>query len=54
VGPGAPTQPLNQVKGLRFRMPQFSDIIFEFAVAPGQVKALNQKAPGGEFTLLRK
>src|SRR5258708_801080 len=54
VGPGAPPQPLNQVKGLRFRMPQFSDIIFEFVVENGQVKALKQKAPGGEFTLLRK
>ncbi len=54
VGPGAPPQPLNQVKGLRFRMPQFSDVIFEFVVENGQVKALLQKAPNGEFSLSRK
>jgi CubicO group peptidase (beta-lactamase class C family) len=54
VGPGSPPQPLNQVKGLRFRTPQFSDVIFEFIVENGQVKALKQRAPGGEFTLPRR
>jgi hypothetical protein len=54
VGPGAPPQPLNQVKGLQFRTPQFSDVIFEFVVENGQVKALKQKEPGSEFTFPRK
>jgi hypothetical protein len=42
------------VKGLRFRMPQFSDEIFEFVMENGQVKALVQKSPNGEFPLVRK
>lgn len=52
--PGAPPVPLNQVKGLRFRTPQFSDTIFEFVVENGQVKALKQKDPGGEFAFPKK
>jgi CubicO group peptidase (beta-lactamase class C family) len=52
--PGAVPQPLIQVKGLRFRMPQFSDLIFEFVVEGGQVKALKQKSPDGEFSFPRK
>jgi hypothetical protein len=54
VGPGSPPQPLNQVKGLRFRTPQFSDVIFEFALENGQVKALIQKTPSGEFSFPRR
>jgi hypothetical protein len=54
VSPGAPPLPLSQVKGLRFRTPQFSDVIFEFVVENGQVKAMKQKAPGGEFSFPRK
>src|SRR6266849_2242909 len=53
VGPGAPPRPLNQVKGLRFRMPQFSDIIFEFVLENGQVKALKQRDPGSEYVFPR-
>ena len=49
VSPGSPPLPLNQVKGLRFRTPQFSDLIFEFIVENGQVKALKQTDPGGEY-----
>jgi CubicO group peptidase (beta-lactamase class C family) len=54
VSPGSPPLPLNQVKGLRFRVPQFSDVIFEFVMENGQVKALKQKAPDGEFSFPRK
>jgi hypothetical protein len=42
------------VKGLQFRTPQFSDVIFEFVVESGQVKALKQKEPGSEFSFPRK
>ena len=51
---GAPPLPLNQVKGLRFRTPQFSDVIFEFVMENGQVKALKQTEPGGEYSFPRK
>jgi CubicO group peptidase (beta-lactamase class C family) len=54
VPPGGRPLPLTQVKGLRFRTPQFSDVIFEFVVENGQVKALKQRTPGGEFTFPRK
>ena len=54
VSPGAPPKPLNQVKGLRFRTPQFSDTIFEFVVENGQVKALKEKDPSGEFSYPKK
>jgi hypothetical protein len=42
------------VKGLRFRTPQFSDVIFEFVMENGQVKALKQTDPSGEFSFPRK
>jgi hypothetical protein len=54
IEPGSPPLPLNQVKGLRFRTPQFSDLIFEFVMENGQVKALKQTDPGGEFSFPRK
>jgi len=54
VEPGSPPLPLNQVKGLRFRTPQFSAVIFEFVMENGQVKALKQTDPGGEFSFPRK
>ena len=54
VVPGAPPLALNQVKGLRFRTPQFSDVIFEFVMENGQVKALKQSAPDGEFSFPKK
>jgi CubicO group peptidase (beta-lactamase class C family) len=54
VFPGRPVIPLSQVKGLSFRTPQFSDLILEFIVENGQVKALKQKDPSGEFTFPKK
>jgi hypothetical protein len=53
VAPGGPPLPLTQVKGLRFRTPQFSDVIFEFVVENGQVKALKQTDPGSEYAFPR-
>jgi len=53
VAPGGPPLPLTQVKGLRFRTPQFSDVIFEFVVENGQVKALKQTDPGSEYVFPR-
>src|SRR5882672_693319 len=51
VFPGSPPFPLAQVKGLRFRTPQFGDVVFEFVVEGSQVKALKQRDPGGEVSL---
>jgi hypothetical protein len=38
------------VKGLRFRTPQFGDVVFEFVVEGGRAKALKQRTPGGELS----
>ncbi len=54
VPPGSPPLPLIQVKGLRFRTPQFSDLVFEFVVENGEVKAMKQRDPSGEFTYPRQ
>ena len=50
VAPGAPALPLNQVKGLRFRTPRFSDTVFEFVMDNGRVTALKEREPGGEVS----
>jgi hypothetical protein len=54
TAPGQPPLPLNQTRGLRFRTPQFSDLVFEFVVENGQVKALKQKDPSGEYSFPKK
>jgi CubicO group peptidase (beta-lactamase class C family) len=54
VFPGGPPQKLIPVKGLQFRTAQFADIIFEFVVENGQVKALKRRDPSGEFTYPRQ
>jgi hypothetical protein len=54
VPPGAPPLRLNQVKGLRFRTPQFSDVVFEFVVENGRVTALKQRNPSGEFSFPKR
>jgi CubicO group peptidase (beta-lactamase class C family) len=50
VPPGSPPLPLHQVKGLRFRTPQFSDTVFEFVMDNGRVTALKEREPGGEVS----
>ena len=54
VFPGGPPLKLIQVKGLQFRTPQFADTIYEFVVDNGQVKALKERDPSGEFTYPRQ
>ena len=51
---GQPEQKLVPYKGLQFRIPEFSDVIFEFVVENGQVKSLKQRDASGEFTFTRK
>jgi CubicO group peptidase (beta-lactamase class C family) len=52
--PGAPPQKLTPVKGLQFRTPRFADVIYEFVLENGQVKALKERDPSGEFTYTRQ
>jgi CubicO group peptidase (beta-lactamase class C family) len=52
--PGGPPIKLIPVKGLKFRTPQFADIIYEFVMENGKVTALKQRNPSGEFTFPRQ
>jgi CubicO group peptidase (beta-lactamase class C family) len=52
--PGAPPQKLIHIKGMQFRTPRFEDDIYEFVVENGQVKALKERDPSGEFTYPRQ
>ena len=52
--PGQPEQKLVPYKGLKFRVPEFSDVVFEFVMENGQVKALTQRDASGEYTFPRK
>jgi CubicO group peptidase (beta-lactamase class C family) len=54
VLPGQPVYPLTQTKGLKFRVPQFSDTVLEFVMENGTVKGLKQKDPSGEFLFPRR
>jgi CubicO group peptidase (beta-lactamase class C family) len=52
--PGQPAEKLIHYKGLKFRLKEFSDLIFEFVIEKGEVKALKQRDPSGEFVFTRK
>jgi CubicO group peptidase (beta-lactamase class C family) len=54
VYPGQPEEKLLPYKGLKFRIKLFSDVVFEFVVENGQVKALKQSNPSGEYVFTRK
>ncbi|OLB34465.1 MAG: penicillin-binding protein [Acidobacteria bacterium 13_2_20CM_56_17] len=51
---GAPPQKLIHVKGMQFRTPLFADDIYEFVLENGQVKALKERTPSGEYTFQRQ
>jgi len=50
---GQPDQKLVTYKGLKFRIPEFSDRVFEFVVKNGQVKSLKERGPFGEYIHIR-
>jgi CubicO group peptidase (beta-lactamase class C family) len=50
---GEPEEDLIPYKGLKFRIKTFSDVMFEFVVENGQVKALKQTDPSGENVFKR-
>jgi CubicO group peptidase (beta-lactamase class C family) len=54
IYPGQPDEKLIPYKGLKFRIPEFSDVILEFVVENGQAKALKQRDASGEYTFTRK
>lgn len=54
VFPGQPFQALIPWKPQRFRVKEFSDVVFEFVVSNGQVKELKRIDPSGEYTFRRK
>jgi hypothetical protein len=51
---GRPEQKLIPIKGLQFRLKEFSDLIFEFVMENGKVKAIKQRDPSGEYVMPRK
>ncbi len=54
VFPGGPPVKLIPVKDLQFKTPQFSDTIYEFVMEYGQVKALKERDPSGEYSFSRQ
>jgi CubicO group peptidase (beta-lactamase class C family) len=54
VFPGQPEIKLIHYKGLKFRLKEFSDLVFEFVIENGEVKALKQRDPSGEYVFTRK
>ncbi|HWW74655.1 MAG TPA: DUF3471 domain-containing protein, partial [Pyrinomonadaceae bacterium] len=52
--PGQPDDKLIPYKGLKFRTPEFADMVFEFVEENGQVIALKQTDPSGEYVFKRK
>jgi CubicO group peptidase (beta-lactamase class C family) len=54
VFPGQPELKLIPYKGLRFRVQEFADLVFEFVEENGQTTALKQTDPSGEYVFKRK
>ncbi len=52
--PGGPPIKLIPIKGLKFRTPQFADVIYEFVMENGKVTALKSRNPSGEYTFPRQ
>lgn len=52
--PGAPPQRLIHVKRMQFRRPLFADDVYEFVMEKGQVNALKERTPSGEYTFQRQ
>jgi hypothetical protein len=54
VVPGQPDEKLVYYKSLKFRFQEFSDVILEFVEEHGQITALKQRDPSGEYIFTRK
>ncbi len=51
---GAPDQKLVPYKGLKFRIPEFADVVIEFVEENGPITAMKQLDPSGEYVSKRK
>ena len=51
---GAPDEKLVPYKGLKFRLPEFADVIIEFVEENGQVTEMKQIDPSGEYVSKKK
>ena len=51
---GQPDQKLIPYKGIKFHIPEFADVVFEFVEENGQVTSLKQIEPSGEYVFKRK
>ncbi len=54
VLPGQPENRLIPYKGLIFRVKEFSDLTLEFVMESGEVTAIKQRDPSGEYVLPRR
>ncbi len=54
VSPGAPDQRLMPYKGLKFRIPEFADVLIEFVEENGQITSMRQITPAGVFVSKKK
>jgi len=54
VSSGSPDQKLIGYKGLKFRVQEFADVLVEFVEENGQITALKQIDPSGEYVSKRK
>ena len=52
--PGQPNDELIPYKGLKFRVPEYSDVVFEFVMDKDRVTSFKRRDASGEFTYLRR
>lgn len=52
--PGGPPRQLIPIKSLKFRTPQFADVIYQFVMENDQVAALKERDPSGEYSYPRQ
>lgn len=52
--PGQPDEKLIPYKSVTFRIQRYSNMTFEFVMNNGQVTALKQRDPSGEYVFIRR
>jgi CubicO group peptidase (beta-lactamase class C family) len=53
IFPGTPEQKLIPHRGLKFRIPEFADVVVEFVEENGKITGLKQTDPSGEYKFKR-
>jgi CubicO group peptidase (beta-lactamase class C family) len=54
ISPGSPDQKLIPYKGLKFRVQEFADVVFEFVEENGQITGLKEIDPSGVYLSKKK